>query len=184
VDQQPFRQLRRRNSFRCVSLSQDFATNNDDLPAGLFNEPDDWVEIDFHRPHIHEDFYGRVIRLITLHARAYRGRSYLPDLLSLSRRQAAQNGFILLKAGTPQIPIETEVTLVQFMILREEERRPTPTKIVWSIRHRRYRNVDGSSAPLTNTGVGIPVREYTLKRRLLFEGLQRGGLAREPDLTQ
>jgi hypothetical protein len=79
------------------------------------------------------------------------------------------------------MPVGTEVALVQLMMTLDDELRPTPTEIIESIRHRTYRNVDGSSTPPTNTGVGMHVREYTLKRRLLFDGLSRGGLAREPD---
>jgi hypothetical protein len=52
---------------------EDVATNNDYLPPGLFTKPDQWVEVDFHQPDIHEDLYDR---FNTLHARAYRGRSY------------------------------------------------------------------------------------------------------------
>jgi len=176
---------------------QDFAANDDYLPPELLTNPDRWVEVDFHQPNIHEDLYDR---FITLHARAYRGRSYFrifyrfPDgrdslAKYLSRldkegvdwRQAAQDGFILLKKDAPQIPVGTEVALVQFMMTLDTELRPTPTKIVESLRHRTYRNIDGSSTPPTNTGVGMHVREYTSKRRLLFDRLKRGGLAREPD---
>ena len=100
-------------------------------------------------------------------------------------RQAAQNGFILLKKDAPQIPVGTEVALVQFMMTLNRELQPVPTKIVESIRHRAYRNVDGSSTPETNTGVGMHVTEYTMKRRLLFNNLKHGGLEREPaDLPQ
>jgi len=35
--------------------------------------------------------------------------------------------------------------------------------------------------PPTNTGVGMNVSEYLLKRRLLFDGLKQGGLERTPD---
>ena len=176
---------------------QDFETSNDYLPPGLFTKPDRWVEVDFHQPNIHEDLYDR---FITLHARAYRGRSYfrifyrLPagrgsltkylqrlDNVGVDWRQAAQDGFILLKKDAPQIPVGTEVALVQFMMTLDESLRPTPTRIVESIRHRTFRNVDGGSTPPTNTGVGMHVREYTLKRRLLFDNLRRGGLVREPD---
>lgn len=176
---------------------QDFEASNDYLPAGLFNDPDEWVEIDFHQPNIHEDLYDR---FITLHARAYRGRSYFRifyrfpggrssltaylkklDRVGVDWRQAAQDGFILLKKDAPQIPVGTEVALVQFMMVLDDELRPTPTKIVESIRHRTFRNTDGVSVPPTNTGLGMHVREYTLKRRMLFDDLDRGGLAREPD---
>lgn len=184
---------------RCGAFAaqQDFATNNDYLPPDLLTKPDQWVEVDFHQPNIHEDLYDR---FLTLHARAYAGRSYFRifyrfpggrdslieylkrlDKEGVDWRQAAQDGFILLTDGAPQIPVGTEVALVQFMMILDDHLEPTPTKIIESIRHRTYRNVDGSSAPPTNTGVGMHIREYTLKRRLLFDDLNRGGLAREPD---
>jgi hypothetical protein len=77
--------------------------------------------------------------------------------------------------------VGTEVALVQFMITLDDQLRPTPTPIVESVRLRVFRNVDGTAAPPTNTGVGMNVAEYTLKRRLLFDGLKHGGLRREPD---
>lgn len=179
------------------AAEQNFETSDNYLPPGLFTMPDRWVEVDFHQPDIHEDLYDR---FITLHARAYRGRSYFrifyrfPDGRSslakyLKRldtdgvdwRQAAQDGFIVLKTDAPQIPVGTEVALVQFMMTVDDSMRPTPTRIVESIRHRTFRNVDGGATPATNTGVGMHIREYTLKRRLLFDNLRHGGLVREPD---
>lgn len=90
-------------------------------------------------------------------------------------------GFIQLRDGLRQIPVGTEVALVQFLITLDDQLRPTPTPIVESVRLRVFRNVDGSAEPPTNTGVGMNVSEYTLKRRLLFDGLKQGGLEREPD---
>lgn len=167
------------------------------LPYGLLERPSEWVEIDFYQPNLHEDLYDR---FITLHTRAYRGRSYfrifyrfpkgrtelvhylqLLDKQGVDWRQAAQDGFILLKKDAPQIPVGTEVALVQFMMTLDDELRPTPTRIVESVRHRTYLNTDGSSEPETNTGVGMNVMEYTMKRRLLFDDLRDGGLHREPD---
>lgn len=186
-------------ALRCGAFpsQQDHAENNDYLPPGLLTEPQRWVEVDFFQPDLHEDLYDR---FITLHARAYRGRSYFRifyrfpggrdalveylkrlDEEGVNWRQAAQDGFILLKPGAPQIPVGTEVALLQFMMTLDDQLRPTPTRIVESIRHRTYRNVDGGAEPATNTGVGMQIREYTLKRRLLFDNLNRGGLAREPD---
>lgn len=49
------------------------------------------------------------------------------------------------------------------------------------MRLRVFANADGSAEPATNTGVGMNVSEYTLKRRLLFAAARHGGLAREPD---
>jgi hypothetical protein len=176
---------------------QDFETSNDYLPRNLLTKPDEWVEIDFHQPPIHEDLYER---FLTMHARIYRGRSYfrvfyrfpggrsqLTDYLKrlhktgVDWQQASEYGFILLKKDAPQIPIGTEVALVQFMMTLDDRLRPTPTKIVESVRHRTYRNTDGTAQPYTNTEVGMHVREYTFQRRLLFDNLRLGGLRREPD---
>lgn len=170
------------------------------LPAGLFTRPDEWAEIDFYQPSLHEDLSDR---FITLHTRQFRGRSYFrifyrfpkgrkqlaAYLKELRRRgvdwkQAAQNGFILLKKDAPQIPVGTEVALVQFMMTLDKELRPVPTKVVESVRLRTFATVDGTDGKGTNTGIGMNVLEYTLQRRLLFAGKQ-GGLSREPeDLPQ
>ncbi|MFP6673815.1 MAG: hypothetical protein VB878_01940 [Pirellulaceae bacterium] len=179
------------------AVRQDSVANKDYLPPGLFTKPDRWVEVDFHQPDIHEDLYDR---FITLHARAYRGRSYFRifykfpggrsslieylrrlDDVGVDWRQGAQDGFIILRKDAPQIPVGTEVALVQFMMTLDSKLRPTPTKIVESIRHRTFRNLDGSAKPLTNTGVGMHIREFTAKRQLLFDNLKRGGLAAEPE---
>jgi hypothetical protein len=73
-----------------------------------------------------------------------------------------------------------ELALVQFMMTLDDQLRPTPTRIVESVRHRTYRNVSGASTPETNTGLGMHILEYRLKRRKLFAG-DAGGLHREPD---
>ena len=41
--------------------------------------------------------------------------------------------------------------------------------------------MDGSPDPLTNTGRGVNVRQYVVRRRLLFDGLKQGGLDRNAD---
>jgi hypothetical protein len=176
---------------------QDFAANNNYLPTGLLTNADEWVEIDFFQPNTHEDLYDR---FITLHAREYKGRSYFRifyrfpggrkqleaylaklNAIGVDWRQAAQDGFILLKKDAPQFPDGTEFALVQFMLVLDDKLKPTPTKIVESVRHRIYRNTTGESKPETNTGLGMHVMEYTLKRRLLFDQLKQGGLEREAD---
>ncbi len=86
-----------------------------------------------------------------------------------------------MRDGIRQIPVGTEVALVQFLITLDDQLRPTPTSLVESVRIRSFCNVDGRSVPPTNTGVGMNVAEFTLKRRLLFDGLKQGGLEREPD---
>jgi hypothetical protein len=170
---------------------------SDYLPHGLLTNPDEWVEIDFYQPDLHEDLADR---FITLHSRAYRGRSYFRvfyrfpggrkqlsaylkqlDAVGVDWRQAAQNGFMLLKADAPQIPTGTQFALVQFMMTLDDRLHPVPTKIVESVRLRVYMNVTGEGEPETNTGIGMNVSEYTLKRRKLFDELRDGGLVREPD---
>lgn len=175
-----------------------FDPKRDYLPPNLLTKSEEWQEIDFFQPtDIHEDIQER---FITLHTRNYKGRSYfrvfyrfpggLPELeeylkyvdaSGIDWRRSAQRGFIQLRDGLRQIPVGTEVALVQFLITLDDQMRPTPTPIVESVRLRVFRNVDGSATPLTNTGVGMNVSEYTMKRRLLFDGLKQGGLQREPD---
>jgi ribosomal protein L34E len=167
------------------------------LPAHLLSDRDEWVEMDFYQPDLHEDLADR---FITLHTRAYRGRSYFRifyrypggrgalaeylrrlDAKGVDWRQAAQNGFIDLREDAPQFPAGTEFALVQFMMTLDDRLQPAPTRIVESVRLRVYRNVDGSAEPPTNTGRGMNALEYTMKRRLLFDDLRDGGLHREPD---
>jgi hypothetical protein len=167
----------------------------DYLPAGLFTRPEEWVEMDFFKANVHEDMSAR---RITLHTRSYRGRScfrvfyrfpggrsalvdYLANLevAGIDWRQAAQDGFILLTPQAPQLPEGTEFALVQQMLTLDDQLRLTPTPIVESVRLRSYPSVDGSDAADTNTGLGMNVMEYTLKRRLLFDNLRNGGLERE-----
>ncbi len=170
----------------------------DYLPPGLLTAANEWQEIDFFQPSdIHEDIQER---FVTLHTRNYKGRSYFRvffrfpggrpaleeylkyvDEEGIDWKAGAHRGFIQVRAGTRQIPIETEVALVQFLITLDDQLRPTPTSIVESVRLRVFRNVDGGAEPPTNTGAGMNVSEFTLKRRLLFDGLKQGGLQREPD---
>lgn len=175
-----------------------FDPSRDYLPKNLLTDPDEWQEIDFFQPtDIHEDIQER---FVTLHTRNYKGRSYfrvfyrfpggrsaLEEYLSyidaegIDWKRDAHRGFISIRSGLRQIPLGTEVALVQFMMTLDDQLRPTPTPIVESVRLRVFRNVDGGPQPPTNTAVGMNVAEFTLKRRLLFDGLKQGGLAREPD---
>lgn len=170
----------------------------DYLPPRLLTDLEEWQEIDFFQPSdIHEDIQER---FVTLHTRNYKGRSYfrvfyrfpggrpqLDEYLKyveaegIDWKRSAQRGFIALGDGLRQIPVGTEVALVQFAITLDDQLRPTRTPIVESVRLRVFANVDASAEPPTNTGVGMNVSEYTLKRRLLFDGARQGGLAREPD---
>ncbi|MFO1022130.1 MAG: hypothetical protein U0903_15775 [Planctomycetales bacterium] len=96
-------------------------------------------------------------------------------------KASAQIGFARVKESLPQFPPGVEVALLQFMMTLDDQLRPVPTPIVESVRLRVFRNVTGEPQPPTNTEVGMNVSEYTLKRRLLFDGLKQGGLVREPD---
>jgi hypothetical protein len=167
------------------------------LPAGLGSDPQEWIEIDCFQPNLHEDLADR---FVTLHTRSFRGRSYfrifykfpggreaLAEYLErlgetgVDWMRAAQNGFIQLKEDAPQIPPGTEAALVQYMMALDNQLNPTPTRIVESVRLRTYATIDGKDGDrTTNTGLGMNVYEYMLKRRLLFDDLNRGGLAREP----
>ncbi len=109
--------------------------------------------------------------------------AYLKELgeKAIDWKRAAQFGFIPPITTGPQIPVGTEVVLLQLMMSMDEQLRPVPRNIVESIQLRVFRNIDGSSQPETNTGVGINILDYRLKRHLLFDGLRSGGLAREPE---
>ena len=165
------------------------------LPHGLLNVPCEWVEIDVYYPNMHEDIMDR---FISLHARSFMGRShyrifyrfpegrkqvveYLEHLKSsdIDWKYAAQFGFLQLRNDAPQIPVGTEVLLLQQMIVLDDDMKPVPTNIVESVQFRAYLNISGDSEPKTNTGVGMNVLDYRMKRRLLFDGLKSGGLERE-----
>ena len=169
----------------------------DYLPAGLLTDASEWHAYDFYQPRdIHEDIQERSV---TLHARNYKGRLYFRPFIRFpggkglagrvfeiyrrrrDRLASGASGFITVRDGIRQIPVGTEVALVQFLITLDDQLRPTPTSLVESVRIRSFCNVDGRSVPPTNTGVGMNVAEFTLKRRLLFDGLKQGGLEREPD---
>ncbi|MBM3458987.1 MAG: hypothetical protein FJX77_10705, partial [Armatimonadetes bacterium] len=171
------------------------------LPPALLADPEQWLEVDFHQPNLHEDIEGR---FITLHTRHFRGRSYfrvfyrypggrtaLDEYLQYVDREGldwkfgAQNGFLRLKPGLRQIPAGTEVALLQFLIALDEQLQPVPTRMVQSVRLRTFKNADGAPDPMTDSGKGMNVYEYVLRRRLCFDGLRHGGLEREPnDLPQ
>jgi len=167
------------------------------LPHGLLNDTNEWTEIDFYYPNMHEDIMDR---FISLHARSFHGRShyrifyrfpkgreqvvaYLAELQEkgIDWKYSAQFGFTRLLPDAPQIPVGTEVLLLQQTIALDDQLRPIPTNIVESVQFRAYGNIDGSSEPATNTGVGMNVLDYRMKRNLLFDGLRSGGLEREPE---
>jgi hypothetical protein len=175
-----------------------FDPSLDSLPPRLLTDADEWQEIDFFQPHEnHTDFQSRNV---TLHTRNYLARSYfrifyrLPggrvalekylkvvDGDGIDWKKSAQTGTAQFLPTAPQIPVGTEVALMQLLITLDDHLRPVPTRIVESVQMRTFRNVDGKPEPPTNTGVGMNVSEYILKRRLLFDGLKLGGLERTPD---
>lgn len=191
------------DTYALAIASGDFAPRHNSnpkvnyLPHGLLTNREEWVEIDFYFPIMHEDIMDR---FVSLHARSLQGRShyrifyrfpegrqqavaYLKSLeeMELDWKRTAQFGFIPpLKTGPP-IPVGTEVGLLQLMMSMDEQLRPVPTSVVESFQFRVFLNLDGSSQPETNTGVGINVLDYRLKRHLLFDGLKSGGLEREPE---
>jgi hypothetical protein len=167
------------------------------LPHGLLNQPDEWVEIDFYYPKMHEDIMDR---FISLHARSLQGRSYYRifyrfpegrrqvvsylkqlDQKGIDWKLAAQFGFIPPPKTAPPIPVGTELVLLQLMMSMDDQLRPVPTHLVESVQFRVFCNLDGSSLPETNTGVGINVLDYRMKRHLLFDDGKSGGLEREPE---
>jgi hypothetical protein len=170
----------------------------DYLPPRLLTDADEWQEIDFFQPHARPtDFQSRNV---TLHTRNYLARSYfrifyrfpggraaLEEYLKVIDREgidwkkSAQTGSAKFLPAAPQIPVGTEVALLQLLITLDDRLRPVPTRIVESVQLRAFRNIDGTLNPPTNTGVGMNVSEYNLKRRLLFDGLKQGGLERTQD---
>jgi hypothetical protein len=183
------------------SPAHDWDPRRDYLPAGLLADPATWAEVDFFQPRTHEDIEGR---FIPLHTRHFRGRSYfrvfyrfpggraqLAEYLKYVEEEGAdwkfgaQNGFLRLKPGLRQIPAGTEVALVQNLIALDDHLQPVPTRLVQSVRLRTFRNAEGAPDAGTDSGFGMNVYEYVLRRRLLFHGLEHGGLEREPnDLPQ
>jgi hypothetical protein len=175
-----------------------FDPSLDYLPPSLLTDPDEWQEIDFFQPHENPtDFQSRNT---TFHTRNYLARSYYRifykfpggratlekylkdiDREGIDWKKSAQTGSAKFLPAALPIPIGTEVVLMQSLITLDDQLHPVPTRIVESIQMRIFRNVDGKAEPPTNTGVGMNVSEYTLKRRLLFDGLKQGGLERTPD---
>jgi hypothetical protein len=186
---------------RAFPGSHEFDPGREYLPPNLLTRPDEWIELDFFQPNLHEDIEGRFLMLHTRHFSGrslfrvfYRwpgGRKPLDEYLKyvgevgIDWKQAAQDGFIRLKPGLRQIPTGTEVGLVQYLVALDADLRPTPTPLVQSVRIRTFKNSDGSPDPETHSGRGMNVYEYALRRRLLFDGMKHGGLEREPnDLQQ
>jgi hypothetical protein len=175
----------------------DFDCRSNYLPPGLLTCPDEWVEIDTSPEPL--NFYVRDGQIDYV-AWSIRGRSYyrifwrfpggrktVEEYLKYLRQEGvdwektARNGRILLKSDVRQIPVGTEAAIVQFMIVLDDRLVPVPTRLVESLRLSVYKNVDGTPDPETNTGLGLIGRVYGAQRRLLFDNLKQGGLARAPD---
>ena len=167
------------------------------LPHTLLTDHQEWVEIDAYTPQTHEDILDR---FISLHARNFMGRSYyrifyrfpegrqqVTDYLAeleahgMDWKKSAQQGFAQLLKGAPEIPVQTELLLLQLMMTMDDQQHPTPTNIVESVQFRVFCNLDGSTIPPTNTGVGVNILDYRMQRHLLFDHLNAGGLHREPE---
>lgn len=177
--------------------SHEFVAERNYLPSGLLTEPETCVEVDFYQPDIHEDISDR---FLTLHTQSLQGRSYyrifyrfpggreqvVEYLKKLNERgidwkQAANQGFVRLTKDAPPIPVGTELVLLQLLMTMDDQFQPVPTTIVESFQFRVFRNIDGTSEPPTNTGAGINILDYRLKRHLLFDNQRAGGLERDPE---
>lgn len=179
------------------AVTHEFDPRRDYLPPRLLTDRQEWPELDFHQPKLHEDIERR---FVFLHTRAFRGRSYFRvfyrfpegrqqleeylkkvEAVGVDWKTAGQNGFIQLKPDAPQLPAGTEVSLVQFLIALDTNLQPVPTSLVESVRVMVHKSPTGEKDPSTNTEIGINVAKYTLKRRLAFADMKFGGLKREPD---
>ncbi len=179
------------------SPTHEFDPRRDYLPPRILSDAEEWQELDFYQPKLSEDIERR---FVFLHTYAFRGRSYFRvfyrfpegrrqledylqqvDAVGIDWRASGQHGSMTLKSDAPQIPAGTEVALLQFLIALDPNLKPVPTSLVESVRVIVHKGVDGKRDPTTNTGLGMNVAKYTLKRRLAFDGMKFGGLHREPD---
>ena len=175
----------------------DFDCQSNYLPPGLLTRPDEWVEIDTSSeslPHLKQegqiDYVAWSIRGRSYYRIFWRfpgGRKAVEEYLKYLREEGvdwektARQGHVALKPDVRQIPVGTEAAIVQFMIVLDDRLVPVPTRLVESLRVSVYKNVDGTPDPATNTGLGLIGRVYGAQRRLLFDNLKQGGLARAPD---
>lgn len=190
------------DNYAAAIKSGHFATEHkfdprlDYLPGGLLTKPDEWVELDPWPGTIGDQREGQ----LTLHTASFRARSYfrifwrfpggrreVEAYLNYVRREgvdwqkSAEQGFLAVKPGLKQIPVGTEVALLQFLMALDDQLHPVPTPVVGEVRMRIYKNVDGAADGQTSTGRGMNVYLYPTRRQLLFDGLKHGGLEREPD---
>lgn len=181
------------------AATHDFDPKRDYLPPTLLSGGDEWQELDFFQAQRSEDVERRYV---FLHMRAFQGRSYFRvfvrfpqgrsqldeylrelDAKGIDWKASAQHGSISLSPGAPELPVGTEVALVQFLITLDPDLKLVPTSLVESVRLLIFKNSRGTTDPDTNMGNGVNAAKYTLKRRLALAegGLYHGGLHREPD---
>lgn len=184
-----------RSSYFSAGARFDFRRNY--LPPDLFSRPEEWVEIDTSPEPLHTDKHEGQIDYV---AWSNRGRSYyriffrfpagrqaVEDYLKYLQQEGvdwqktARQGYITLKPGVRQIPVGTQTAIVEFMIALDDQLEAVPTEVAESVRVSIYKNVDGTPDPETNTGRGMSFRAYVLRRRLLFDKLNQGGLERLAD---
>ena len=179
------------------ALRHDFDCQSNYLPPGLLTRPDEWVEIDtsseslpHHKQEGQIDYVAWSIRGRSYYRIFWRfpvGREAAEEYLKYLREEGvdwektARQGHVDLKPDVRQIPVGTEAAIVQFMIVLDDRLVPVPTRLVESLRVSVYKNVDGTPDRETNTGLGLIGRVYGAQRRLLFDNLKHGGLARAPD---
>ncbi|MHB8864891.1 MAG: hypothetical protein ACYC6N_20990 [Pirellulaceae bacterium] len=186
-------------AIRCgyFASRHDFDGQSNYLPPRLLTDPDEWVEIDTASeslPHFQEE--GQINYVVwSIRGRSYYrifwrfpgGRKAVEEYLKylgeegVDWEKTARQGHVALKPDVRQIPAGTEAAIVQFMIVLDDRLVPVPTRLVESLRVSVYKNVDGTPDPATNTGLGMIGRVYGAQRRLLFDNLKHGGLARAPD---
>jgi len=181
------------------AATHDFDPKRDYLPPSLLSGSDEWQELDFFQARRSEDVERRYV---FLHMRAFQGRSYFRvfcrfpngrsefenylrelDAKGIDWRASAQHGSIMLNADAPQLPVGTEVALLQFLIALDTNIELVPTSLVESVRLLVFKSTNGIADPSTNLGNGVNAAKYTLKRRLALadSGMHQGGLHREPD---
>ncbi len=172
----------------------DFDPRRNYLPPGLLTEPDQWVEIDNLPTSLHHDPREGQLQhtAFSIRGRSYYrvflrfpgGRRAVEEYLNYLRREgvdwerSARQGYLLLKRSVRQIPVDTETAIVQFLVLLDKDLRPVPTHFVELVHLRIFKNVDGMDDPRTSNGRGVNTARYSVRRRLLFDGLKQGGLAR------
>jgi outer membrane protein assembly factor BamB len=179
------------------AAQHDFDPRRDYLPPGLLSRPDEWVEIDTSpEPLRRNQEEGQQMLLgLSIRGRSYYrmfwrfpgGRRAVEEYLDYLQREGVdwektgREGHPVLKPNVRQIPVGTEATIVQFMLVPDDRLDPVPTQVVELVHLFVYKNVDGTPDPQTNTGRGLNASQYVVRRRLLFDGLKQGGLDRIAD---